>query len=87
MSTQSLGQACGVTPQAVSNWETIEGRGPSRDVLPRLAAALNTTVDALLAPAGDEAVNQPSDWSRDLPAPEPQAQPLLPTSAPQAVQP
>lgn len=48
LSQADLGEACGVSGQAVWNWETGANRGPSRDVLPKLAKALGVTIDALL---------------------------------------
>jgi transcriptional regulator with XRE-family HTH domain len=49
LTTTALGELIGVSQSAVSNWETIEGRGPSREVLPRLAAALGVSIDALFS--------------------------------------
>jgi len=66
MTMARLGEAVGVTSQAVWNWESGANRGPSRDVLPRLAFTLGVTVDELLrddeqAPVVTKIIAQPTE--------------------------
>ncbi|MBQ9558282.1 MAG: helix-turn-helix transcriptional regulator, partial [Clostridia bacterium] len=53
MTQKQLADAVGVTPQAVSKWETDESC-PDISALPLLAGALGVSVDALLGGEGGE---------------------------------
>jgi transcriptional regulator with XRE-family HTH domain len=59
LSLQSVGQACGVSPQAVGQWEHNEAR-PAIDRLTRLAEILETEVEALLGQS-DKTITELAD--------------------------
>ena len=47
-SVTQVAKKLGVTSQAVSNWEGIPGRVPSKELLPKIANILGVRVDELL---------------------------------------
>jgi transcriptional regulator with XRE-family HTH domain len=56
---ERLAELLGVSPQAVSKWET--GRNlPETALLPKLAEILGATIDAILTPRSDETPEQAS---------------------------